>query len=113
MDNHDGIKLGRRKALALFGAGLSAFTGMLALDAATNAANAADACKTKVPLDDTALGLRRSLQYKEKATRVGKPCSTCSQFEPGKYGDCGGCKLFGGAITPDGSCLSYAPIKPA
>jgi hypothetical protein len=111
MDDNNGSKLGRRKALALFGAGFSALTGVFVLDAATNAAHAADACRTKVPLDSTARDLQRTLQYKEKTTRAGKPCRTCSQFEPAKYGDCGGCKLFAGAITPDGSCLSYAPIK--
>lgn len=66
-------------------------------------------CKDKAPIDDTSKGLRRALQYKEKSAEAGKNCKGCAQFEAGKYGDCGACKLFTGAVNPEGHCLSFAP----
>jgi len=29
----------------------------------------------------------------------------------GKYKECGGCKLFAGAVNPEGNCLSWAAKK--
>lgn len=52
----------------------------------------------------------RALQYKEESDQADKKCSGCAQFEGKKYGDCGACKLFTGAVNPNGVCLSYAPI---
>lgn len=66
-------------------------------------------CKEKAPIDETSKQLRRAVQYKEKSAEAGKNCKGCAQFEAGKYGDCGACKLFTGAVNPEGHCLSYAP----
>jgi hypothetical protein len=66
-------------------------------------------CKEKAPIDDASKQLRRALQYKEKSAEAGKNCKGCAQFEAAKYGDCGACKLFTGAVNPEGHCLSYAP----
>lgn len=66
-------------------------------------------CKEKAAIDETSKGLRRALQYKEKSAEAGKNCKGCAQFEAGKYGDCGACKLFTGAVNPEGHCLSFAP----
>jgi hypothetical protein len=85
---------------------------MAAPEAAPAAAAAPPAdlnCKEKAPIDDNAKDLRRALQYKEKSAEAGKNCLGCAQYQPGKYGDCGGCNLFGGAVNPGGHCLSYAP----
>ncbi|MDP3503417.1 MAG: high-potential iron-sulfur protein [Myxococcales bacterium] len=75
------------------------------------AANAAGDlnCKEKAPIDDASKQLRRALQYKEKTAEAGKNCKGCAQYEAGKYGDCGACKLFTGAVNPEGHCLSDAP----
>ncbi|MCA2980177.1 MAG: hypothetical protein INH41_08385 [Myxococcaceae bacterium] len=67
-------------------------------------------CKEAAPIDDTSKGLRRALQYKEKSDDAAKKCSGCVQFEAAKYGGCGACKLFTGAVNPNGVCLSYAPL---
>jgi hypothetical protein len=66
-------------------------------------------CKTKAPIDDASAGLRRALQYKETAADPAKVCSKCAQFEAAKFDACGGCKLFTGAVNPNGGCLSFAP----
>lgn len=70
-------------------------------------------CKDKAPIDEAATALRRALQYQEKTTTPEKKCSGCAQFVAGQYGDCGGCKLFAGAVNPEGVCLSYAPMAAA
>jgi hypothetical protein len=101
----------RRRALQLLWTGLGAASGVLALTApAAHAAVALD-CKKKAPIDAAGLQLRRTLQYLEKSNVPGKRCFNCAQFEPGKYKECGGCKLFGGAVNPDGHCLSWAAKK--
>lgn len=66
-------------------------------------------CKEAAPIDETSKGLRRALQYKEKSAEAGKNCAGCAQYEAAKYGACGACKLFTGAVNPNGHCLSYAP----
>jgi high potential iron-sulfur protein len=103
----------RRRVLQLLGAWLGAASGVLALTAPAAHAAAALDCKKRAPIDATALQLRRTLQYMEKSNVPGKKCSNCAQFEPGKYKGCGGCKLFGGAVNPDGHCLSWAAKKVA
>ncbi len=136
-DSNDGNTLiGRRqtlKALGLTAGGLVVLSGFREALAAPPAAKAAavdagqpaaakaavDAgqpaaantlnCKEKAPIDDASKQMRRALQYKEKSAEAGKNCKGCAQFEAAKYGDCGACKLFTGAVNPEGYCLSYAP----
>jgi hypothetical protein len=101
------VNVGRRQALQLFGAGL---TGLVLLGATRASAETAELrCKERVALDEAAVSLRRALQYKEKAPTAEKHCAICAQFEEGKYGDCGGCKVLVGAVNPNGVCLSFAP----
>jgi hypothetical protein len=98
----------RRRALQILGAGLGAATGVLALSGSEAHAEAALNCKNKVPIDPVAVQMRRNLQYSEKSNAPGKKCSNCAQYEAGKYKECGGCKLFAGAVNPEGNCLSWA-----
>jgi hypothetical protein len=112
MDNNDNTKVGRRQALQLFGVGLGTASGLLALTSTSARAEGLN-CKEKAPIDENAKTLRRSLQYKEKAADPKKACKLCAQYEPGKYGDCGGCKVLPAAINPEGSCLSFAPMAAA
>jgi hypothetical protein len=118
--------LARRKAMQVLGVGLAA-GGMMLIGGRSEAAAppapaaappaakpAADAaalnCKDKAPIDETSKGLRRALQYKEKSDTADKACRLCAQFEGKKFGDCGSCKLFTGAVNPNGVCLSFAPL---
>jgi len=121
VNKDDVIRLDRRAALKLFGVGVTSVGGILALagcskapeQAAAPAAKAPAAgglCQFKVPVDEAARQMRRTVQYKEKSDQPGKNCSNCSQFIANKYGDCGGCKLFDGGVSPGGLCLSYAPL---
>jgi hypothetical protein len=66
-------------------------------------------CKTQVAFDENAATMRRALQYKEQSADAAKKCVDCVQFEAGRFGACGACKLFAGAVNPEGSCLSFAP----
>jgi hypothetical protein len=114
VNGHDDetTRFDRRRALQILGAGLGAASGVLALTGSEARAEALN-CKTKAPIDPGALQMRRTLQYVEKSVTPGKKCSTCAQFEAGKYKECGGCKLFGGAVNPEGNCLSWVAKKPA
>lgn len=121
VNKDDVIRLDRRAALKLFGVGVTSVGGILAFAGCTKAPEeaapaaapkpaAGGLCQFKVPVDEAARTMRRTVQYKEKSDQPGKMCSNCSQFIAGKYGDCGGCKLFDGGVSPGGVCLSYAPI---
>lgn len=113
MNGHDDetARFNRRRALQILGAGLGAASGVLALASTEARAAAALNCKSKIPVDPVATQMRRNLQYAEKSIQPGKKCSNCVQFEAGKYKECGGCKLFAGAVNPEGSCLSWAAKK--
>lgn len=113
MNGHDDetTRFDRRRALQILGAGVGAVSGVLALASTEARAQAAPSCKNKIPVDPAAVQMRRNLQYMEKSNQPGKKCSTCAQFEAGKYKECGGCKLFAGAVNPEGSCLSWAAKK--
>lgn len=77
--------------------------------AGSAAAPKAQSCSEKGEIDDAAANLRKVLQYKDKTDNPAKKCVDCAQYEPAKYGDCGGCKLFAGGVNNDGVCLSFAP----
>lgn len=128
--NNDGANLmKRRRALQVIGVGLSAASGLFVLQGCNKGGGEAgsggtgagggsappksSACMDKVEVDDNARQLRKTLQYKEKTDNPAKKCSGCAQYEAGKYGDCGGCKLFAGGVNPEGVCLSFAPIQAA
>ena len=115
MNGHDDqtTRFNRRRALQILGAGLGAASGVLALAGTEARADPGLDCSKKVVVDPAAVQMRRVLQYVEKSTARGKKCSNCAQFEAGKYKECGGCKLFSGAVNPEGNCLSWAAKKPA
>lgn len=111
----------RRRALQVIGASFTAAGGLLVLSGCNKGGGqgagqgagqgGAGSCAAKIEVDETAATLRRTLQYKEKADDPAKKCSVCAQFEAERYAGlgCGGCKLFAGAVNPEGGCLSFAP----
>jgi len=114
----------RRHALQVIGVGLASAGGLLTLMGCTKngsqpqgqggagaPAAAGESCEAKTGGDEAAIALRRTLQYKEKSDTPEKNCNACAQFESDRYASigCGGCKLFGGAVNPQGVCLSFAP----
>jgi hypothetical protein len=111
--------MGRRRALQVLGtaSGLLMFAGCNkggggaggSAGPAGAAAGKALSCQDKGEIDEAAANLRKVLQYKEKSDSAAKRCIDCVQYEAGKYGDCGGCKLFAGGVHPEGVCLSFAP----
>ena len=108
-------KLSRRRSLQLFGLGVAS-TGLFVLGACKGnssgggsepAAAAGTGCDT--PVDEQSRANRRTFQYMEKAAVPEKNCAACVQFEPEKYGACGGCKVITGPVKPAGGCLAFAP----
>lgn len=121
MSDDEETRFDRRRALKLMGFGITSVGGLIALGACSKApepvaapapkpAASGGICQLKVPIDDAARQLRRNLQYREKSDQPGKKCALCAQFLAGKYGECGGCKLFDGGVNPEGVCLSFAPL---
>lgn len=122
-NNGNTVSLGRRRSLQLIGAGLAA-SGLVALgckgggggaSSSGGGDNTGTSSGTGTPaidctIDDQSKTTRRTLQYNDKAVSPEKMCKNCAQFEPGKYGDCGGgCKVITGPVQPGGGCLSFAP----
>lgn len=116
--------MGRRRVLHVLGVGLGTASGLAILTgcnkgggqgsgqgASAAAGGKGGACLDKGDIDEAAASLRKVLQYKEKTDTPEKKCSLCAQFEAGKYGSCGGCKLFAGGVQPEGVCLSFAPLQ--
>jgi hypothetical protein len=121
---HDGSKLiGRRHALRLFGVGLGAAGGLVVFGCKKGGeggagggggGGGAQSCAEQGNPDDQARQLRKNLQYKDKSDFPDKVCRVCAQYEDAKFSaDCGGCKLFGGGVHPEGHCLSFAPKNAA
>lgn len=123
-NNENGTNfIGRRRALQVIGVGITAAAASSALVGCSKpsapapsggggggaAPAATGACMDRVEVDEAAKNMRKILQYKEKADDPNKICTNCAQFDAGKYADCGGCKLFAGAVNPNGGCLSFAP----
>ncbi len=116
--NDDDSKLiGRRRTLAILGAGLGA-GGLFVLGACnkdkgggqgTGSSSGAAALDCYTGYDEASKATRRVLQYKDKAVDSEKQCSACAQFNAAQYAECGGCKLFTGPVQPNGGCLSFAP----
>jgi len=113
-------KFGRRRTLQVIGVGGLSVVGLASLGACSKgggesegggAAAAGEGCNA--PIDAQSKQMRQSLQYVDVSQKEGQKCSTCAQYIPEKYGDCGGCKLFGGPVQPGGNCLSYAPKEGA
>jgi hypothetical protein len=76
-------------------------------------AGALSACKrseTCPPeqLSPEELKLRETLKYTDRSTDRQKRCSDCQQYLPNSDADCGRCKLFKGAIHPDGYCAAFS-----
>ena len=119
MENNNGESklVGRRRTLQLLGVGLGA-GGLLALSGCPKSSSSGGGGGGKTStsdqdcdstIDETSRNLRKVLQYNDKAVDPAKHCEICAQFEAGKYGDCGACKLFTGPVNPKGGCLSFAP----
>lgn len=113
-------KLGRRRTLQIIGMGSLTATGLLTLAGCGKSEGGGGAAPQEAagtgcnsPIDQQAQTLRTSLQYKDQSEKPDQKCSTCAQYIEAKYGDCGGCKLFGGPVQPNGNCLSWAPKEAA
>lgn len=111
-DNKNPKMLGRRRTLQLLGVGVAAATGLALVgcdkkeSSSSSSSGGGGACTGEI--DETSKGLRKALQYKEAAADPAKQCKDCLQYDKGKFGECGGCKLFTGPVKPGGSCMSFA-----
>ncbi|MGB5811775.1 MAG: high-potential iron-sulfur protein [Polyangiales bacterium] len=125
-------KIGRRDSLKVVGFGFLGAAGLINLAAcskkesaggAEGAGSAEKAPTEEAPakqaeaaggegcdaaIEPASTQMRTALQYKQVSDQEGKSCSSCAQFKPGEYGDCGGCNLFTGPVQSNGYCLSWA-----
>ena len=116
--------MGRRRVLHVLGVGLGTASGLSVLTglagcnkgggqggqgagASAAAGGKGGACLDKGDIDEAAASLRKVLQYKDKTDTPEKKCSLCAQYEAGKYGSCGGCKLFAGGVQKDKLVISF------
>ena len=108
-------KITRRQWLGRFGAlGAVAGGAMAALAAATTATtltgckkSGAD-CNDLSKVDGAQKQVRSGLKYVTRSTDLQKTCKTCKLYKaPAKEGDCGGCTLFKGPVTPLGHCTGW------
>lgn len=112
------FKIERRRMLVVLGASTLAAAGIACSKEEKKEGgdkpktSAANACGGAT-LDEQSKNFRKTLQYKEKSDNPEKHCSICAQYQPGKYADCAGCKLFSGPVNANGVCLSFAPLEEA
>jgi hypothetical protein len=130
MNNGKSNVMGRRHALVVLGAGLGTAGGLATLAGCNKGGGSSSggqgaqgpapapvaqgpSCPDQGDIDESAANIRKMLKYKDKYDTPEKKCSLCAQYIPGKYGSCGGCKMFAGGVQPDGVCLSFAPLQAA
>lgn len=117
--NKTSKKLGRRRTLVVLTTTALAAGGLLALGGCKGGDKkegggedkAAGGTGCDTPIDAKSKKQRKTLQYVAKSPDPAKNCGNCAQWIAGKYGDCGGCKLFEGPVVAGGYCASYAPTK--
>ena len=111
--NHNDVT--RRAFLTRIGIGGLALGAVAACgkSAGAAAAGAAAKCDDTTGLDDAAKATRTSLKYTDAGPDPAKACEKCLQYVPPEGGAaCGGCKLFKGTVSPQGTCAGFA-AKPA
>lgn len=131
MSNENEERHSRRRALQVIGLSVGAASTLLVACKSESKAPAAgkpagkpaaakpkpaggDRCASVAPIDAQSAQMRKALQYVSESKTAGKRCDNCVQWEADKFkGECGGCKLFTGAVTPEGHCISWGPITPA
>ncbi len=53
--------------------------------------------------------MRTNLKYVDASADPAKMCSNCQLYKQPEAGSaCGGCQLFGGTVTKNGYCMSWA-----
>lgn len=112
-------RITRRQWLGRFGAlGAVASGAMAALAAATSATTLSGCKKGGGGGDCTDLSkvsaaqkqVRSGLKYVTKSSNLQKVCKSCKLYKaPAKAGECGGCTLFKGPVTPLGHCTGFQP----
>ncbi len=128
MSNNNEERHSRRRALQVIGLSVGAASTLLSACKSESAAPAAgkpaatakpkptggDRCASVAPIDAQSAQMRKALKYVSKSTNPAKRCDNCVQWEADKFkGECGGCKLFKGGVTPEGTCISWAPMTPS
>jgi hypothetical protein len=84
--------------------------GALFASACKHAAAAPESCTDVSGLTAEQQGARTTAAYADRTPDPNKSCALCQQWvAPKTDGACGGCKLLGGPIHPQGTCKAFAP----
>lgn len=76
--------------------------------AGAEAAGGDFSCMDTEGLDETAIGLRESMQYVDETPKSDQDCDNCLHYkEPESGSGCGGCAVIPGPIHPDGWCTAW------
>ena len=110
MNGHDDetLRFNRRRALQILGAGVGAATRRPRVDRLGGPRRGRPELQEQGPGGPGGDADAPHAPVHREVEQPGKKCSNCAQFEAGKYKECGGCKLFAGAVNPEGYCLSWA-----
>jgi len=66
-------------------------------------------CTDDKGLAPQAIQARTALAYQDRATTPDRACERCVQWVEAKAdGQCGGCKVLAGPISPAGTCKAFA-----
>lgn len=95
----------RRQFLTKLGIGALVATGAAALAACGKEGGGAASCGDP---SGATKATRENVKYKDVSDDPAKKCEACQLYEAGE-GGCGKCKLFNGtAVSPGGTCASWA-----
>lgn len=95
----------RRRALLVF----AASAGALAAGAIGCGEKAPPSCDDPKGLTPVDVENRTKLAYVDRTADREKQCERCVQWNPGPTSHmCGGCRLFGGPVSPAGTCKVFA-----
>lgn len=67
-------------------------------------------CNDTAGMPEADVAPRTNFAYVEPTPDTTKACSACQQFvAPSTEGQCGGCKIIKGPISPNGTCKVWTP----
>lgn len=102
---------GRRRALAVIASSLASSLAAVAAGVLAAGCGEKEPPRCDDPKGLTAVDVenRTKLAYADRSPDPERACDRCVQWVPGPASHlCGGCRLFGGPVSPAGTCKVFA-----